>query len=212
MREFRIRGRRDGDPARKHVTYANVVATLALVLALGGGTAWATGYIIVSTHQIKPSVLKSLRGNRGPRGYTGANGTNGANGAAGPAGATGSAGSNLTAETVLPSGQSESGTYSGSGALTDDLDAINLQYTEPLASPISASNIVETTSTTSNCPGQGQAARGYLCLYDLVNSGANFQGPIVNSSLPSPDPGALLYYTSATPDSYVFGTWTVTAP
>jgi hypothetical protein len=40
MRKFRIRrGRRDGDPARKHMTYANVVATVALVLALGGGTA-----------------------------------------------------------------------------------------------------------------------------------------------------------------------------
>jgi hypothetical protein len=96
-------------------------------------------------------VLKSLRGKRGPRGHSGANGTNAANG---PAGATGSAGSNLTAETVLPSGQSESGTYGGSGSINGGVVAIDVQYTEPLAHPISASNIVETTSTTSNCPGQ----------------------------------------------------------
>ena len=39
-----------GDP-QLSVIYAghNVVATLALVVALGGGTAWATNYIIVSS-------------------------------------------------------------------------------------------------------------------------------------------------------------------
>jgi hypothetical protein len=57
---------------------------LALVLALGGGTAWAAQhYLITSTNQIKPNVLKSLRGYRGYRGYTGKNGTNGATGATG---------------------------------------------------------------------------------------------------------------------------------
>ena len=62
---------------------------LALVLALGGGTAWAAQhYLITSTNQIKPNVLKSLRGYRGYRGYTGKNGTNGATGATGANGAT----------------------------------------------------------------------------------------------------------------------------
>jgi len=37
---LRRRHRRDGMP-RTRVTYANVTATLALVIALGGGTAWA---------------------------------------------------------------------------------------------------------------------------------------------------------------------------
>jgi hypothetical protein len=211
MQKARVKG--DGESApRKRLSYANVVATLALVLALGGGTAWATNYIIVSTHQIRPSVLKSLRGNRGPRGYAGTDGTNGTNGTNGPTGPAGAPGSNLTAETVLPSGQSESGTYGGSGGTGVDF-GITVQYTEPLASPIARSNIVETYSTTSNCPGQGQAARGYLCLYDLQNYGSTFEGPIDNyDELPSPDPGALLYYASDEASGYAWGTWTVTAP
>jgi hypothetical protein len=43
---------------RRRATYANVTATLALVLALGGGTAWAAHhYLITKTSQISPNVL-----------------------------------------------------------------------------------------------------------------------------------------------------------
>jgi hypothetical protein len=128
-------------------------------------------------------------------------------------GGTGSPGTNLTAETVLPSGQSESGVYGGSSSGSGDSFAITVQYTQPLATPISESNIVKTTSTTANCPGQGQAARGFLCLYELENQGSTFDGAIgAYSLLPSPDPGALLAYGSSAADAFVWGTWTVTAP
>ena len=90
MHEFRPRsGGRGGSVPRRRLSYANVVATLALVLALGGGTAWATNYIITSTHQIKPSVLKKLHGRNGKNGKNGKNGTNGTNGAAGATGPAG---------------------------------------------------------------------------------------------------------------------------
>jgi hypothetical protein len=94
MHKFRIRrGRRDSSLPRKRMSYANIVATLALVLALGGGTAWAAHhYLIVSTKQIKPSVLKKLHGAKGARGASGANGLNGTNGAVGAVGATGPTG------------------------------------------------------------------------------------------------------------------------
>ena len=65
-----------------------VLSVAALVLAVTG-TAFAGGYIITSTKQIKPSVRKALKGNRGPRGLAGANGLNGAQGAPGVAGPVG---------------------------------------------------------------------------------------------------------------------------
>lgn len=71
---------------RKRATYTNVVLTFALVFAMTGGAYAAKKYIITSTSQIKPSVLKQLQGKRGPAGPTGAPGT------AGPAGKDGSTG------------------------------------------------------------------------------------------------------------------------
>jgi hypothetical protein len=74
---------------RKRLSYANVTATLALVFAMSGGALAANHYLINSTKQINPKVLKSLKGNAGKAGATGATG---AAGAAGPTGATGGAG------------------------------------------------------------------------------------------------------------------------
>jgi hypothetical protein len=45
---------------RIRFTYANVVATLALVLAMSGGALAASHYLITSTRQISPRVLKKL--------------------------------------------------------------------------------------------------------------------------------------------------------
>jgi hypothetical protein len=67
---------------------AMVVAVLALVVALSG-TALATSYVIKSTHQIAPRVLKKLRGNTGPRGLRGLSGLAGASGARGDQGVPG---------------------------------------------------------------------------------------------------------------------------
>jgi hypothetical protein len=70
-------------PLRRHLNYENVVATLALVFAMSGGALAANRYLIDSTKQIKPSVLKKLRGTRGARGAAGAKGLTGAAGATG---------------------------------------------------------------------------------------------------------------------------------
>jgi collagen type VII alpha len=85
------------------LTYANVAMTLALVFAMSGGAFAASKYLITSTKQIKPSVLKQLKGKIGPagkegptgkEGAKGANGTNGANGEKGAAGTNGNTGAN----------------------------------------------------------------------------------------------------------------------
>src|SRR5256885_12061618 len=70
---------------RRHLNYANVIATLALFFALSGGALAAKHYLINSTKQINPKVLKALKGNRGAKGATGATGPPGTASAAGKA-------------------------------------------------------------------------------------------------------------------------------
>jgi hypothetical protein len=89
---------------RSRLTYANVVATLALVFAMSGGALAATHYLITSKKQISPKVLKELKGGNGAAGAAGAVGAAGApgkEGAAGKDGTNGSGGAN--GESVLVS-------------------------------------------------------------------------------------------------------------
>jgi hypothetical protein len=118
---------------RIHLTPSTVIATLALVLAMSGGAYAASKYVITSTKQISPKVLKSLKGANGKNGAAGPAGPAGAAGAgtagaagpqgpAGPGGAAGTAGTNGTngkdgkngttgfTET-LPSKKTETGTW-----------------------------------------------------------------------------------------------------
>jgi len=89
---------------RRHATYANVVATLALFVALGGSSYAA---IVVTGKNVKDSSLttKDIKNRSllkadfktgqipaGPRGITGTAGANGAAGAAGAPGAPGAPG------------------------------------------------------------------------------------------------------------------------
>ncbi|HEX3911362.1 MAG TPA: collagen-like protein [Solirubrobacteraceae bacterium] len=83
---------------RRHLNYANVVATLALVFAMSGGAIAAKHYLVNSTSQINPKVLKKLKagagkpGARGAAGSSGAPGEKGTIGSVGPAGSAGKAG------------------------------------------------------------------------------------------------------------------------
>jgi hypothetical protein len=71
---------------RRRFTYANLAMTLALVFAMSGGAYAANKYLITSTKQISPKVLKTLKAKNG------SNGAPGAQGPAGPAGPAGAAG------------------------------------------------------------------------------------------------------------------------
>jgi hypothetical protein len=90
---------------RKRFTYVNVAMTLALVFAMSGGAYAAGKYIITSTKQIKPSVLKSLKGKEGSvgkEGPAGKNGVNGEKGAAGAAGMNGANGESVKVASIAP--------------------------------------------------------------------------------------------------------------
>ena len=60
---------------------------------MSGGALAANHYLITSTKQVSPKVLKKLKGNRGARGKTGPQGVQGPTGAQGRRGATGAQGS-----------------------------------------------------------------------------------------------------------------------
>jgi hypothetical protein len=84
---------------RRKLSYANVVATLALVFAMTGGAFAAKHYIISSSTQIKPGAISASRLSKSAReslqgqtGKTGPAGVAGPNGPPGPAGAPGGTG------------------------------------------------------------------------------------------------------------------------
>jgi hypothetical protein len=206
---------------RKRLSYANVTATLALVFAMSGGAMAANHYLITSTKQINPKVLKKLTGKPGKNGAAGANGATGPTGPTGPTGAQGpggkegAPGQNLTAETTLPSGKSESGFYSGAaGSSTSGYIGTAITYVQPLATAILDENIVwnEAGKTSTHCSGYGHADPGYLCLYDNEEDGLSGGTFFYSTEFSSPSAGAILYWVVSATESFVSGEYTVTAP
>jgi hypothetical protein len=158
---------------RKRATYANVAVTLALVFALSGGAYAAGRYVITSTKQIKPSVLKQLRGAAGPAGKAGAAGPSGPAGSPGAAGAAGVRGEAGTAGAegkegsrgekglkgekgekgepwpaggTLPPEQTETGSWSYSAVAPGYVTA-PVSFSIPLAKPLGATEVHFVTET-----------------------------------------------------------------
>ncbi|HEV3072734.1 MAG TPA: hypothetical protein VGY76_15050 [Solirubrobacteraceae bacterium] len=183
------------DRTRNRLTYANVTATLALVFAMSGGAYAANKFLITSTKQISPKVLKALKsapgkngapgtagaaGVQGPTGPAGAKGEAGAPGArgetgpAGPkgeAGASGKEGSPWTAGGTLPKGKSETGAWSVQthGAT---VGVTSISFPIQLENGLSAAQVFfvtpEKVGTVEQCPGSvgsPEAAAGALCVY-----------------------------------------------
>jgi hypothetical protein len=99
---------------RRFGACSNIIAILALLFATSGGALAAGKFLITSTKQINPKVLKSLKGTSGKNGAPGPAGPAGPVGAAGPVGPAGAAG------TVGPAGpegkEGKEGPEGGKGA------------------------------------------------------------------------------------------------
>ena len=199
---------------RRRFSYANVTATLALVFAMSGGALAAKHYLISSTKQISPKVLSALRARGGP---TGPSGPRGATGTEGKLGTNGELGA---ASATLPSGHSESGTYSVAssegGYLTE-----GITFPIYLASALGETHVAwlaHGAAPTETCPGPGRAAAGYLCVYEQLGEFRKPDGSISTVSTQVGHAGSNAYGFIVFLDgegeklSYSYGSWTVTAP
>jgi Collagen triple helix repeat (20 copies) len=215
----------------KHVTYARVAATLALVFAMTGGALAAGGIVITSTKQISPKVLKSLRGKAGPQGPQGPvgsvgpvgpagkegppgkDGANGVPGTAGQKGEKGETGSPWTAGGTLPSGATEKGTWALSVPAEEPtvkfpFAVTAISFIIPLVSEPTAHYLTPAEKETRECPGtaeEPQATPGNLCVYaeQELDVGTLGVAPRAN--------GATVTTINGSTGGIAFGSWAVTA-
>jgi Collagen triple helix repeat (20 copies) len=163
---------------RKRATYGNVVLTLALIFAMTGGAYAAGKYVITSTKQVSPKVLKQLQGKAGKTGpagpagtagLAGANGKDGAPGAegkqgpagpggpegkTGPQGAEGKEGQTGFTET-LPEKATEQGSWgiSDSTAIAGAEETAAISFTIPVTPPPTAHYIAMETEEKNDPTG-----------------------------------------------------------
>jgi len=210
----------------------NAIALLALFLALGGASYAASSAFTAATPQYKACVGEShvvvLKTGRRPCGrhkktiVWNQQGPAGANGVPGATGATGAAGANgFSALSTLPSGASESGAYSvetGNATAKPEQLTESESFSIPLAAPIDVAHVqyLPVGATVPNCPGVGQAARGFLCLYSGEEAGLvepevfNFESrKFVEGTGRF---GFSLQWTVLLQEGLDAGSWTVTAP
>jgi hypothetical protein len=190
---------------RRHLTYANVAASLALFLALGGAAYAATQLPknSVGTNQIRKEAVtaskiakktrKQLQGARGPQGpqgpqgktgKTGAKGATGARGAQGNTGAPGADGTGPALEVVASAKPIEA---VGSTVVQQNL--------APGAYVVTADVVVESTATTSvtcslngsNSEAVGDVSPGFPTTLTL--SGVRSLGAAGNATLTCAAPG-----------------------
>jgi hypothetical protein len=203
---------------RGHITFANVAATLALVLAMSGGALAASRYLLNSTRQINPKVLRQLRGRTGPRGSLGPEGPEGPLGPQGQRGPEGKQGpEGVSVLSPLPANASESGVFGMAPAAAGQF-AQSVSFGPGLREALTEARVVyvpkEGTDPGKHCTGSGHAEKGYLCLYSTGSESIEGTPEILNpeESLAkgAGRHGFVVRWKASSPAASDFGTYTVT--
>jgi hypothetical protein len=210
---------------RGKLTFSNVVACIALFVALGGASYAATqlpknsvGAAQLKKHSVTQSklasaLLKALKGAQGPVGPMGPPGLTGRDG---------SNGQNLTAETPLASGATETGIFVAGGGgtgVTNGVIAASAAFVQPLPTALDKERVVFVTAAKSSaphCPGVGHANPGYFCAYATEEENA---APLKTPEDPATGYGGanrngtqFYFKVPASGSGTAYGTWAVTAP
>ena len=192
---------------------SNAIALIALVFAMTGTGLAASHYVITSTKQIKPSVLKKLHGARGSRGATGHTGSQGVQGPVGRQGLPGAQGPEGPFPSSLPAGKTLTGTWEVDGnnptksSTTTLSAAISFQF--PLASPPQWA-YESAGEHSKECPGSSaepNATAGWMCVYEAES------GSVQGVFLATPSRfGSFIEAESEETEGlfYIYGTWAVT--
>jgi hypothetical protein len=225
---------------RSRASFSNVVALVALFLAFSGGAYAAGGNPFVGSHGaiqgcVKKGVLDLVKsGRRCPKhttslafseaGAAGAQGLQGIQGTQGIQGAQGVQGPAGPLLSQLPSGKTETGTYStvflvpssGPGGGGE----ASISFPIPLASDPTANMIASGQPATTACPGSvtaPSAEAGELCIYEgyhYNDSGHEIIDP-ETGNYGADKYGAGIYVepgSTTGENGWSDGTWAVTAP
>jgi hypothetical protein len=216
---------------RGKLTFSNVVACLALFIALGGAGYAATqlpknsvGAAQLKKHSVTQSKLASalLEALKGAHGPVGPMGPTGPAGAAGAAGRDGSNGQNLTAETPLAPGATETGIFIAAGGgtgVTNGVIAGSAAFVQPLPAALDEEHVVRVKagkSSAPHCPGAGHADPGYFCVYATEEENAErfkaAEDPASGYGGANRDGAQFYFKVPASGSGTAYGTWAVTAP
>jgi hypothetical protein len=212
---------------RRRLSYANVAATLALVFSMSGGALAAKHYLINSTTQINPKVLRTLKGNNGPRGLLGPPGPQGppgVQGGQGPQGDQGARGATgQSALTPLPSGQTERGVIGMSSVIGDsekEASGNEAAFASlPIPAPVALDNahvLLAGISDKGACTGSyasPTAPGGDVCVYlDFTHNVTAALGIVPDGQATPYGFGLFWEGASKGENSIAEGDWAYTAP
>ena len=195
------------------LSYANVMATVAVFIAVATGGAYAVDKIgskdiAKDAVRAKHIKKKQVRAKHLADGLA----------AQGPAGPTGPAGTPFDANATLRPGETLTGVWAVGGGPSSGFNnlAAAIQFAPQLPAALGAGAVhrIAPGSSSAQCPGQGEAAPGAFCLYERTSNFVSFN-TITDAATGANGAnrrGAVAYYIGTGPGAIADGTWAVTAP